>query len=182
MKILYKTALPIAFVLLFVGFASAQTDREKGIEYYLKGDYKNAVETLQKTVTADDKDREAWLFLGAGLIGQNQSKEALKAFKKADKLKETDPTGDNRNVKFTAKPRPSYTDLAREKQIQGKVKLIIEFGADGKLKLISLFEALAGGLTEQSISAARKIKFDPATRNGKPVTTIRIVEYSFAIY
>lgn len=182
MKTLYKIVLLFAFVISSAAFAVAQTEREQGIEYYLKADYKNAVETLQKTVAADDKDREAWLFLGAALAGQNDGKQALKAFKKADKLEEIKFVGNDTNVKITAKPRPSYTDSARGNLTQGTVKLIVEFGADGTVKRIFPFEALRDGLTEQSISVARKIKFEPATRNGKPVVSIAIVKYSFTIY
>ena len=31
-------------------------------------------------------------------------------------------------------------------------------------------------------TAARKIEFEPMTKDGKPVSVVKIVEYSFSIY
>jgi len=43
-------------------------------------------------------------------------------------------------------------------------------------------QGLSGGLTEQAISAARNIRFEPAKRNGVPYTVVKQVEYNFTLY
>jgi hypothetical protein len=43
-------------------------------------------------------------------------------------------------------------------------------------------KGLGGGLSQQAVTAAKKIKFKPATENGTPVASIKKIEYSFSIY
>jgi len=45
-----------------------------------------------------------------------------------------------------------------------------------------LLNRLGNGLDEHALSAARRMKFEPKTVNGKPVPVVKMVEYSFAIY
>jgi len=40
---------------------------------------------------------------------------------------------------------------------------------------------LGFGLDEEAVKAARKIKFQPATKDGKPVSIVKRVQYSFSI-
>lgn len=178
----YKSTLLTILILSSVIFAFGQTEREKGIEFYGRGEYQKAVESLQKVVEADEKDGESWLYLGMSFAKSKKRKEAAKAFKKADKLFPEDAQEDKDRIKIVAKPRAGYTDAARENQVQGTIKLAIEFGADAEIKYIFGFETLPYGLTENTIKAASKIKFEPATKDGKPVARIQIVRYSFAIY
>lgn len=87
-----------------------------------------------------------------------------------------------RRLLILSKDRPSYTDSARQNQIQGKVKLLILFKADGDIGKISVVSGLPSGLTNEAIRAAERIKFLPAQVGGKLVDAERMVEYSFAIY
>jgi TonB family protein len=87
-----------------------------------------------------------------------------------------------RALKILAKPRPNYTDLARQNNIRGNVTLRITFLASGQIGSISPVSGLAYGLTEQAIAAARNIRFEPATKDGMPYTVARTVQYSFSIY
>lgn len=175
-------SLLCGLIFIFAAFTFAQTEREKGIELYNRDDFKGAVESLQKAVETDKKDRDSQLFLGMALARQNQVKDAVKVFQKAANIKLDEPVGDDKKIKFIAKPRASYTDSARSNQTQGTIKLAVEFGADGEIKAIVPFQTLPGGLTANTIDAVRKIKFEPAVKNGKPVTSIEILEYSFSIY
>lgn len=63
--------------------------------------------------------------------------------------------------------------------MQGTVRLKVEFLATGKVGKIVPITRLPYGATENAIEAARLIKFIPAKRAGKPVTTASTVEYSF---
>jgi tetratricopeptide (TPR) repeat protein len=86
------------------------------------------------------------------------------------------------SLKINSKPRPGYTDSARQNNVQGTVILLVLFGANGKIGYILPLKGLGNGLTEQSIAAASKIQFEPAKKDGKSVSTVRVVEYTFSIY
>jgi tetratricopeptide (TPR) repeat protein len=185
MKRLYNSAL--FFVLLFGAVAvfaqEAESELEKGVGLYNQGEYQKAAETLQKLVETDEKNRKAWLYLGMSQVKLKDSK-AAKAFKKADKITEpaaeTEATGTK--VQILSKPRAPYTDQARQNMTQGTIKLAIEFGANGAVKTIAAFQTLPDGLTAGAVEAARKIRFQPATKDGTPYSTIGIITYTFTIY
>jgi TonB family protein len=86
------------------------------------------------------------------------------------------------SARFLSKPRADYTDAARENQVQGTVRLRVTFLANGQIGAITPVGNLPDGLTEQAITAARQIKFEPARRDGAPVTVTKIVEYTFTLY
>lgn len=83
---------------------------------------------------------------------------------------------------LTKKRPPSYTDTARQAGIKGTIRLAVVFGADGNIQGVLPLATLGFGLDEQAIAAAWKIEFVPKKVNGSPVSTLRIVEYSFDIY
>ena len=85
-------------------------------------------------------------------------------------------------IKFLFKPRASYTQKAREAGVSGTIRLLIGFSADGKIKHILIIKSLGYGLNEEAVKAARGIRFEPATKDGKPISVVKIVEYSFEIY
>ncbi len=77
------------------------------------------------------------------------------------------------------KPEPSYTRDARKNKIEGTVILKCVFASNGKVTNIHVISALPDGLTESAVKAAQKIKFKPATRDGKPVSMWMQLEYNF---
>ncbi|HTH52197.1 MAG TPA: TonB family protein [Pyrinomonadaceae bacterium] len=85
-------------------------------------------------------------------------------------------------IKILSKPRPGYTDAARQNNIQGTVILRVTFLASGGIGGVSAVKGLPNGLTEQAIAAAKRISFQPATVNGVPQTVTKQIEYSFSIY
>lgn len=85
-------------------------------------------------------------------------------------------------VKILAKPRAAYTDNARENGISGTIRLLVAFSENGTVGNVLILSSLGYGLDEQAVKAARGIKFEPETRNGKPVMSVKSVEYSFMIY
>lgn len=85
-------------------------------------------------------------------------------------------------IKILSKPRPGYTDSARQANIQGTVILRVTFLANGSIGGISAVKGLPNGLTEQAIAAARRISFEPAKINGSPQSVTKQIEYSFSIY
>lgn len=83
---------------------------------------------------------------------------------------------------ITAKPRPGYTDAARQANIQGTVILRVTFLGSGQIGGISAVKGLPNGLTEQAIAAARRISFQPQLVNGVPQSVTKQIEYTFSIY
>jgi tetratricopeptide (TPR) repeat protein len=75
-----------------------------------------------------------------------------------------------------------YTDAARNAEVQGTVALMVVFADDGIIKHIMVIQGLSHGLTEQAIEAARKIRFTPAMRDGKPISVIGSLEFTFNLY
>ena len=80
------------------------------------------------------------------------------------------------------KPEPGYTEDARKNEIVGSVMLKAVFSADGTITKISVASGLPHGLTERAIAAARQIRFIPAMKDGKFVSTWMQLEYNFNLY
>lgn len=178
-KITFSTL--ILFLLTTVAFA--QTEREKGIELYENGDFKAAIETLQKAVETDENDGEAWRFLGMALAEVNDSKQARQAFDNAKKINDVDINKSfDSPLKITFKLPAKYTQEARRNRTSGKVILAIEFRRNAKIGRIFPYKQLTDGLTENAILTANQMKFEPAVRNGKSVTVIKFVEYGFMTF
>lgn len=85
-------------------------------------------------------------------------------------------------LKIISKPLAVYTDRARSAGVSGLIRLRVGFSADGEVKHILIIKPLGYGLDEQAVRAARGIKFEPAIKDGKPISQVKVVEYSFAIY
>jgi len=92
------------------------------------------------------------------------------------------PVGPTTKVKIISKPKPGYTNEARQNQVTGTVRLRVVFTASGQIGSVSPISGLPNGLTEQAIAAAKGIKFEPALKNGVPTSSQSVVEYTFSIY
>jgi protein TonB len=82
---------------------------------------------------------------------------------------------------IVSKPVPEYTLMARENRVTGKVVLRAVFRSTGKVTNVQAIKRLPDGLTEQAIEAARQIKFKPAEKDGRPVSTFMMLEYNFSL-
>lgn len=67
-------------------------------------------------------------------------------------------------------PQPLYTEEGRAKGVQGKVVLHFILCANGKVSDLSVVKELPFGLTQKAIEALKKATFQPATKDGKPVS------------
>jgi TonB family protein len=59
--------------------------------------------------------------------------------------------------------------------------LNVVFRADGRITNIRVVRGLPDGLTEKAIEAALKIRFNPAVKNGVPVSVRGNVEFAFSL-
>ena len=84
-------------------------------------------------------------------------------------------------VEIVFKPKPVYTQEARNLQLEGEVLLEVMFGANGELHVNRVVRGLGHGLDEAAVSAANKIKFKPAQRNGTSVDSTAVVHVTFQL-
>jgi TonB family protein len=85
-------------------------------------------------------------------------------------------------ARLISKPEPQYTEDARKNQITGTVVLKVVFASSGQVTNIRTVSGLPYGLTERAITAARQIKFVPATKDGHQVSMWMQLEYNFNLY
>ena len=75
--------------------------------------------------------------------------------------------------------RPSYTQEARQAQISGTVVLTCVVGIEGTVTDATVTRSLDSGLDEQAIIAARQWRFQPGTKDGRPVPVQVTIELTF---
>lgn len=92
------------------------------------------------------------------------------------------PAEVDQRVRVLSKPEPQYTEEARRNQVTGTVVLRAVFASSGEVVSIHAVNEIPFGLTEQAIAAARKIKFVPAMKDGRPVSVYLHLEYNFNLY
>lgn len=80
------------------------------------------------------------------------------------------------------KEKARYSEEARQQKVQGTVLLVANFNANGTISEIRVVRGLPFGLTEEAISSAKRIRFQPAVENGVAVTVRAQLEYNFALY
>jgi len=79
-------------------------------------------------------------------------------------------------------PDPDYSEEARKAKYQGTVVLWLIVGPDGRPRDIKVQRSLGMGLDQKAIEAVKNWKFDPATKEGKPVAVQINVEVNFRLY
>jgi TonB family protein len=87
----------------------------------------------------------------------------------------------NEPVEIISKPRPQYTDQARQKKIEGDVTLQVVFSANGQVEVQKVIRGLGYGLDEAAEAAAHQIQFKPARQDGQPVDFAGIVHITFEL-
>lgn len=176
-----RILLGILFVFLFIGSTLAQSKRAEGIALYQSNEFERASQSLIEATKLDKKDTIAWMYLGASFLKMGKGKDAFKSFQKGQVRKKDELSGNEFRAEITERPRPRYTDLAKENSTAGVVRLAVELKADGKVGFVVVIQSLPYGLTEQSIAAAKAIKFKPLLKDNKPVTTIELIENLFEV-
>lgn len=84
-----------------------------------------------------------------------------------------------RTPRIVSKPKPTFTDEARNEKVNGKVVLACVFSHYGSITDIQLLRGLGYGLDDEAIKAASQILFIPAVKEGKFVDIRARVEYTF---
>jgi TonB family protein len=90
--------------------------------------------------------------------------------------------GDITPPHLTTKTDPEYSDIARQLKWQGTAVLSLVVDASGSVQNLQVTQPLGAGLDEKAIAAVSQWKFDPATKDGKPVAVAIAVEVDFKIH
>jgi TonB family protein len=87
----------------------------------------------------------------------------------------------SQKAKITSKPPPTYPAQAAMHNVSGRVALTAVLCRSGRVTDIQVTKGLPFGLTESAAAAVKKIKFDPAQKDGQPVSQAIELEYSFSL-
>ncbi|HKE58182.1 MAG TPA: energy transducer TonB [Pyrinomonadaceae bacterium] len=90
-----------------------------------------------------------------------------------------EPKDVDRRAKILRKSEPQYTEQAKKNHTSGFVLLQVVLKGSGEVGEIKVIRDLPDGLTEECIKAAREIKFEPALKDGNPVSQYLRLQYTF---
>ncbi|HEX2491629.1 MAG TPA: energy transducer TonB [Blastocatellia bacterium] len=99
------------------------------------------------------------------------------------------PTSNERIEPMTGSLRPmiiyrekaKYTDKARNNGVEGTVVLEVVFHRYGLLTDINVIRGLPDGLSENAIESAKKTRFQPAVKDGQPISVRGVLEFDFKL-
>jgi TonB family protein len=77
------------------------------------------------------------------------------------------------------RPAPGTTKEAKRESFHGKIVLEAILAANGKVTNITILKSLPYGLNQKALEAAQQIRFEPAMKDGKPVSVWVQIEYEF---
>lgn len=69
-------------------------------------------------------------------------------------------------------PNPEYSEAAKNTKFEGDVLLGVIVGPEGNPRSIWIVQPLGRGLDEKAIEAVRQWRFQPSTKDGKPVAVV----------
>jgi TonB family protein len=74
-----------------------------------------------------------------------------------------------------------YTPEARDARISGVVEMLIAVKPDGTVEFRDFNKTLGFGLDQKAADAVRKWKFQPAMKDGQPVSSLMMVQVQFSL-
>jgi len=77
--------------------------------------------------------------------------------------------------------KPKYTPEAKKAKIQGVVTLDGVVNTDGTIGDVEVTTSLDAGLDQEAIKAAKQWRFEPGTKDGKPVPVLITLELTFTL-
>ncbi len=84
--------------------------------------------------------------------------------------------------KVISKPKPEYTEEARQQHIEGVVTIHIKVLPNGAVQVVGITRGLGHGLDESATRAIENTRFEPATdASGTPITWDGIVNVAFQL-
>ena len=170
----YHTVLSVKTPKHFYTFQTVSQNEDDLIASH----FFSSLKILENSFVTDKDNTSTYFSLNKSKsINQNEGIELLKP-------KFIPPQQSNKTsaLELLTKPRANYNDYARFYFIEGSVQLRVTFLADGNIGAVSPVTKVPFGLTNNAIYAAKQITFNPAMKNGIPVTVVKQVIYSFTLY
>jgi TonB family protein len=90
--------------------------------------------------------------------------------------------GDVKAPKALHAPDPPYAESALKARKQGTVELAIVVTPEGSVRDVELCKSLDFALDQNAIASVGQWRFEPATKDGKPVAVYLGVEVTFRLY
>ena len=84
-----------------------------------------------------------------------------------------------RKARIIKRAEAQYTEDALKAGVSGSILALAILSSDSTVKNIFVIKQLGYGLTDKVTEAIRKIKFDPATKNGRAISQAVVMEYNF---
>jgi TonB family protein len=179
----HEKAAKLGDALLEARFVGLSATEQKALFQEIREPLSQAAESVKRYIALNPSlsksKREDW----------NEREEYLRNFAEFSDLNKSQGQSQifsgrevTTKARVLTKPEPKYTAEARKHQITGTVRLRAIFSANGNVTGIFPIIGLPYGLTRQAVKAARQIRFDPATKDGKPVSMFIQLEYNFNLY
>jgi len=132
-----------------------------------KGDFDAAIFSLETALRLSSEPDPAEAIKVRDEI--NNSRELIERLRKFADLEASQKKANIVRPLLLTTAQPRYTEEARKLRIQGAVLLVVLITENGDVDTVLTLRELGHGLDEQAAEAARKLKFDPATANGRAV-------------
>lgn len=173
------------------GTYDRKTRRDLTIDGFNGVEYSSKDKAIPATAQFLATENHLYRFSASGPPAQRRAMmeflSSIKLGKEPEGIEVSDYTGEwiytgkevDVKARLKTKPEPGYTQEARKNEINGTVVLIVVFAKNGEVQNIRVVEGLPYGLTQAAIEAAKKIKFTPAMKDGKPVSMWIQLEYNF---
>ncbi|PYS79893.1 MAG: hypothetical protein DMF70_12235 [Acidobacteria bacterium] len=178
----FKTALQEAEIALELKHDFAPALITKSLAHYSMKQYAEAATALEKylAIKSTDADGDLW----REQLVQLRDREPANSVEGVSSALNVPVTGRDITVKarVLSKPEPTYTEAARKAGVTGTVVIRAVFSSEGEIRNLIVTRALSYGLTSKAVQAARRIRFVPATKEGKPVSMWIQLEYNFNLY
>lgn len=91
------------------------------------------------------------------------------------------PGGRVTTPKLIYEVKPQYTARAMEEKVEGEVVMECVVKADGTVGDIKIVRALHEDLDKAAMDAAAQWRFEPGTRDGKPVNVLVAIAMAFSL-
>lgn len=83
--------------------------------------------------------------------------------------------------KLLEKTEPKYTEKARAAKLEGTVALVMVVGIDQRAHDIKVTKPLDPGLDASAVASIKTWRFQPGSKNGKPVPVRAVIEVNFRL-
>jgi len=148
-----------------------------------RGQKEKGIQELRETLTQLEKTRPADESLMKDLRKQIAEMDTLNAAESERAAQqsagETAKPQTDRKAKVIYRVEPEYPLDAREKKITGTVVLTLTVDHEGLPQNIQVKKSLYPSLDQSAIEAASKMRFEPAIKDGQPVSMFISVEMNF---